>query len=67
MAEIVRIWWIRVWIHGGSEGDPGLKLVDPTEMSTKMNGKNGGSNETTHPLYIINEEHENVKRLLGLI
>ena len=50
--NLVDPWWIR----GGSEGDPGLKLVDPIETSTKMNGKNGGSNETTHPLYIINKE-----------
>ena len=55
-----------MWIRGGSEGDPGLKLVDPIETSTKMNGKNGGSNETTHPLYIINRENEGVKHPLGL-
>ena len=45
-----------MWIRGGSEGDPGLKMVDPRETGAKMNGKNGGSNETTHPLYIINKE-----------
>ena len=45
-----------MWIRGGSEGDPGLKMVDPTETGAKMNGKSGGSNETTHPLYIINKE-----------
>ena len=67
MAEIVEIWWIRMWIRGGSERDPGLKMVDPTEIGTKTNWKNGGSNETTHPLYIINKENEDIKRLLGLI
>ena len=45
-----------MWIRGGSEGDLGLKMVDPTKTGAKMNGKNGGSNETTHPLYIINKE-----------
>ena len=55
-----------MWIRGGSEGDPGLKLVGPTETGTKMNGKNGGSNETTRPLYIINKENEGVKHPLGL-
>ena len=56
-----------MWIRGGSEGDPGLKLVDPAKMATKMNGKNGGSNETTFPLYIINKENEHVNRPVGLL
>ena len=56
-----------MWIRGGSEGDPGLKIMDPAKKATKMNGKNGGSNETTHPLYIIIKEKYRANHPLGLI